>query len=358
MLDSFYARAEQSLQMTLARFRVAGTPYFYEHVAAKETDRKVCELWPYSGLVSAYNALAAHPRFGERYAAGLAEVLAGMEAYYDASAPLPAYDSYILADGGATKYYDDNEWLGIEFVRAYRTLKDPRYLVKARAMFAYSVSGWSEAMGGGIFWRENDPDTKNTCSNGPAAVLALMLYQETREADYLDWAVRILDWLRGLKAPRTGVYLDALKADCSLDERTFTYNTGTPLHAEALLYQITRENNHLSEAAGLAQSAYLHFAAPVAANGQRILPNTPWFNAVLLRGYIELYRVDPAHDPVYLRFFKANLEHAWAHARAADGSFSPDWSGATELNEPVRWLLDQAAMVELYATMDEFTELA
>lgn len=358
MADSLYSRAEQVLQATLERFQVPGTSYFYEHVAAKSSDRKVCELWPYSGLVSAYNALAAHPQQGERYAARLIKVLNGLEAYLDAAVKLPAYDSYILADGGAQKYYDDNEWLGIEFIRAYRTLKDARYLDRARQMFTYALSGWSEAMGGGIFWREDDPDTKNTCSNGPAAVLALLLYQETREADYLDWATRILDWLKPLKAPRLGVYWDAVKADGSVDERTFTYNTGTPLHAQALLYQISGAEVHLNEAKALAEAAYQHFGRPVPGSDLRILPNTPWFNGVLLRGLIELYRVDPAHDPAYLSFFRSNLDHAWTHARATDGSFSPDWSGASELEEPVRWLLDQAAMVEVTAMMDEFADLA
>ena len=85
--------------------------------------------------------------------------------------------------------------------------------------------------------------------------------------------------------------------------------------------------------------------------GQRILPDTPWFNAVLLRGYLALYQVDPAHDPLYLQNMKANLEYAWKHARAADSSFSPDWTGRKDLSNNVRWLLDQAAMVELYALL-------
>ncbi len=353
MTDSFYSRAEQTCAALLTRFRVADTPYFYERVKANPGDRNVCELWPYSGVVSAFNALAAHPVGGLRYQAGLRQVLNGLEAYYDSASPLPAYDSYILAEGGAQKYYDDNEWLGIEFIRAYRTLKDTAYLVKAVEMFRYAVSGWSQSMGGGIFWREDDPDTKNTCSNGPAAVLALLLYEETQDEAYVNWALKILDWNKRLKSPQLGVYLDAVKLDGSIDERTFTYNTGTPLHANALLYKITGERQYLDEAEALADASRRHFARTPGDGGVGIFPNTPWFNAVLLRGYLELYRVDPQHDPVNLGLMKANLEYAWEHARAADHSFTPDWTGQSDLDCEVRWLLDQAAMVELYALLAE-----
>jgi len=353
MSESFYTRAELTCAAMLARFRVKDTNYFYERVKALPTDRKVCELWPYSGVISAYNALAAHPAYGERYYPALRQVLAGLETYYDPAGQPTGYDSYILAEGGAQKYYDDNEWLGLEFIRAFHTLKDNRYLEKAIEMFRYAISGWSDAMGGGIYWREKDPDTKNTCSNGPAAVLALQLYEETQERFYLEWALKILDWLKPLKSPVKGVYLDAIKQDGAIDERTFTYNSGTPIHANALLYKITGENQYLNEANFLAGASYRHFARLEAQSGLKFLPNTPWFNAVLLRAYLELYHVDPSHDPVYLLFIKANLEYAWKHARAADLSFSPDWTGHIDLDSDVRWLLDQAAMVELYALLDK-----
>jgi len=83
MSESFYTRAELTCAAMLARFRVKDTNYFYERVKALPTDRKVCELWPYSGVISAYNALAAHPAYGERYYPALRQVLAGLETYYD-----------------------------------------------------------------------------------------------------------------------------------------------------------------------------------------------------------------------------------------------------------------------------------
>jgi hypothetical protein len=78
---------------------------------------------------------------------------------------------------------------------------------------------------------------------------------------------------------------------------------------------------------------------------------------VLLRGYVALYHADPQHDPKYIETMRANLDHAWTHARGEEGFVNPDWAGdasvqrGTDGKEGVYWLLDQAALVEMYATL-------
>lgn len=342
-------RAELTYRAARERFAVPGQTLFYEHVAAKPDDRAVAYLWPYSGMVSAAAALAAAPGRGQAHLGELERLLAGLEAYWDGAGDPPAYDSYIRAEGGGQKFYDDNEWLGMEFVHAHRLTGKAAYLERARAMFAFALSGWDEAMGGGIYWRQGDPATKNSCSNGPAAVLAMLLHGATGEAAYLEWAQRLLAWMARLKSPETGVYWDSLGADGTVDKRTFTYNTGTPIHAHALLYAATGAAAHLEEARALAAASLAHFYRESPLTGVRVFPDTPWFNAVLLRGYRALYAVDPARDPAYLEAMGAALEHAWEQARAEDGSFAPDMAGAYGVTDPQRWLLDQAAMAELYA---------
>lgn len=353
--DVDLARAEALYQTILASFYVPEFNLYREHSQVLPEDNAFSFLWPYSGMVSAANALAAAPG-GEKYHADLARVLDGLEQYWDERADPPGYDSYVREYGGGQKYYDDNEWLGLDFVDAYRTLGDPVYLEKAKAMFAFAISGWSDDLGGGIYWRENDTATKNTCSNGPAAVLALKLYQETGEQQYLHWAVRILGWLKQLQAP-SGVYWDSLSANRTIDFRTYTYNTGTIIHANALLYAETGEQRYLDEARALADASIAHFLRNDPASGRAFYPDTPWFNAVLLRGYVALYRVDPAHDPRYIETMRANLDYAWRHARGMEGFVNPDWAGdatarrGTDGKEGVYWLLDQAALVEMYATL-------
>jgi uncharacterized protein YyaL (SSP411 family) len=347
-----YQKAQQTYEAVMRAFYVPANNLYREHIEPKPDDKAFSYLWPYSGMISALNALAKVP--GDRqaeYKAALVKVLDGLEQYYDPSAVVPAYDSYVRQFGGGQKFYDDNQWLGLDFLEAYATLKDPRYLEKARITFRHTISGWSNDMGGGVYWRENDPDTKNTCSNGPAAVLALKLYEVTGEKEYLDWALKILDWVKQLKSPDSGVYWDNLTKEGNVDKRTYTYNTGTPLHAYALLYKITKDEKYLTEARALAASSVEHFVRPNAVANGNFYPDTPWFNTILFKGYLALYENDPARDKRYIETMRQNLNWAWENARTDKGLFSPDWSGASGVSNPHKWLLDQAPMVELYALL-------
>jgi hypothetical protein len=347
--------AEQTYKTVMKYYYLEKENLFLENFERKPDDKPNSHLWPYSTMISAVNALAEMPGGGEAYRGDLVRVLDGVEQYWQASGHPPGYTASLQkGKGNGRKFYDDNEWVGLDMVQAYRTLGDPKYLRRAEQIFELVKSGWSEELGGGIYWREwkeNDPPpTKNTCSNGPAAVLALMLYEETRNADYLDWAKKILDWTRKLKAD-SGVYWDHMKSDGTIDKRTFTYNTGTVLHANALLYKITGEKSYLEEARSLAKASLAYFTKPNAAAKISFFPTTPWFNVVLFRGYLELYRVDAEHDRTYIDAMRANVWYAWEHARDERGLFSKDWSGTTGVKDVFKPLLNQAPMVEVFALL-------
>lgn len=334
-----------------SHFLIADFGLYGEHAPVQGEDRAFSFLWPFSGVVSAANArvLAGTADSAED---DLRTVLTNLEQYWDDRSEPPGYDSYVVEYGGGDKFYDDNEWLGIDFVLAYRSLGDESWLEKARAMWTFAISGWSDEMGGGIYWKEHDLSTKNTCSNGPAAVLALMLHEETGEPELLDWAVRILEWTKQLKDPSTGVYLDHIRDDGTIDQATYTYNAGTPIHANALLYRITGDTGYLEEARALARASLDWFAPESTATdrtgGVRVFPNTPWFNSILMRGYVALLEVDPDADRSYVQAMLDFLRLGWSRARSDDGLLSPDWSGAGPSDEP-RWLLDQTPVIEIAA---------
>ena len=67
----------------------------------------------------------------------------------------------------------------------------------------------------------------------------------------------------------------------------------------------------------------------------------------MLRGYIELYQID--RDRTYLDSFDKSLDMAWKNARDEKGLFSTDFTGNT--HDSRKWLLTQAAMVEMYARL-------
>ncbi len=349
--DEMMGRAESTYQRLTAQYAIPGSGNFAEYLEPRLGDLPFATLWPYTSLVAALNTLAARPGERANFEAPLRAALSGLEAYIDPQATPPGYDSYICAQGGGQKYFDDNEWVGIEFIRAYRFLQDPVYLSKAGEAFRFVVSGWDEELGGGIYWRQGDKGSKNSCSNGPAAVLALQLYQETGDHGYLDWAVKMLAWLKPLKSPDSGVYWDNIARNGAIDRRTYTYNTGTVIHANALLFAITGEASYLQEARTLAEASCNHFAIQRRGGALRLYPATPWFNAVLLRGYLALNAVETQSGSSCLDTIRQYLDYAWEHARGADGLFSPDPTGLSGREDPHRWLLDQAGMVEMYASI-------
>ena len=78
-----------------------------------------------------------------------------------------------------------------------------------------------------------------------------------------------------------------------------------------------------------------------------------WFSAVMLRGFIELYQQD--QNRTYLDAFNKSLEYAWNNARDDKGLFSVDLSGNDK--DDKKWLLTQAAMVEMYGRLAGIKEL-
>ncbi len=66
-----------------------------------------------------------------------------------------------------------------------------------------------------------------------------------------------------------------------------------------------------------------------------------------MRGYTEMYYIDK--NPEFLLIFKENLDHVWENVRDENGLFSSDFSG--EVDDQYKWLLDQAALVEMWASL-------
>jgi len=74
-----------------------------------------------------------------------------------------------------------------------------------------------------------------------------------------------------------------------------------------------------------------------------------WFNAILFRGYTELYRLDGNAE--YTGIFRDNMDQLWNYIRDKNGLFSKDWKG--QKDDPYKWLLDQASLVEIWGTLAE-----
>ena len=309
-------------------------------------------LWPYSGTFSAVNALLEST--GNKKYKKLLEnkVLPGLEEYFDTQRTPNAYSSYIQTAPASDRFYDDNVWLGIDFTDIYQITGEQKYLDKAQLIWKFIESGTDNLLGGGIYWCEQKKESKNTCSNAPGSVLAFKLFKATNDSVYFKQGKDLYEWTqKNLQDSTDYLYFDNIRLDGKIGKAKFAYNSGQMMQSAALLYQLTQNPIYLKEAQNVAKECYNYFftdfTTTTGENFKILKQGDIWFTAVMLRGFIELYHIDK--NKTYINAFNKSLNHAWNNARDNKGLFNTDLSGKNKDNK--KWLLTQAAIVEMYARL-------
>ena len=156
------------------------------------------------------------------------QIKPGLDLYWDTTRQPECYQSYPAFAGQNDRYYDDNDWVAIDFCDYYAVTKNKEYLKKAIALHDYIYSGWSDELGGGIYWCEQKKESKNTCSNAPATVLCMKLYKLTKDKKYLDQAMATYQWTRdNLRDPSDFVYWDNKNLQGKIGYAKYTYEQRT-----------------------------------------------------------------------------------------------------------------------------------
>ena len=355
-LDSLYLNYSVDNSSLLRENYPFDEQHTVTYLASEEqanTPNQFSYLWPYSGTFSADNALfeATHDK---KYKKLLdSRVLPGLEEYFDTQRVPNAYSSYIRTAPASDRFYDDNVWLGIDFTDTYQMTQEPKYLDKAQLIWKFIESGTDSILGGGIYWCEQKKESKNTCSNAPGSVLALKLFKATNDSSYFEKGKKLYEWTqRNLQDSTDYLYFDNIRLDGKIGKAKFAYNSGQMMQSAALLYQLTKNPIYLKDAQNIAKECFNYFFTDFtpATNEEafRMLKKGDiWFTAVMLRGFIELYRIDK--DKTYINAFNKSLSYAWDNARDENGLFNTDLSGKSK--DQKKWLLTQAAMVEMYSRL-------
>jgi len=327
-----YAKEYLLLKKQIVRqYYDSSRSYYREHAPVRPDDRPSSYLWPLCALLEAFQAGA-----GVDLASGDVEhTFAIIRKYYDRRPPAAGYASYPPELGGGDRFYDDNQWIGITVMHQYEKTKEKKWLHTGMEIYRFMMTGSDSVSGGGLYWQEGKKNTKNTCSNGPGILLALQLYQATGDSAYLRTATGLYQWVnRWLRTPE-GLYYDNLHLkDHRVDKRIYSYNTGTMLEAAVLFYEITSEPSYLAAAQKMAAGADRYFLK----DGQ--LKDNFWFNAVLLRGFLHLWRVNG--DARYLQAFRGAVDDALSHKTEL---------GLVGKKEGTQNLVPQGGMLELLAHM-------
>jgi uncharacterized protein YyaL (SSP411 family) len=306
--------------------------FFEEYSAGKKQTHSY--LWPLCALIQAANeAEQINPH--ENY---ISPVVQAINQYYTNALPAPAYQASVIKEKKDDCFYDDNQWIAIAYLDIYNRTHEKYFLNVAKQIYDFMMTGYDTAAGGGLYWKYNDKTTKNTCSNGPGILVALQLYKITGDKKYLNTAFQLYNWVNAhLQAPDL-LYYDNIKIpSLKIDSAKYTYNTGTILQSNVLLYNITHKKEYLQKAEAIADAARNFFYK----NGK--LPRNYWFNAVMLRGFIELYKVD--NNKQALAFFYNDADRTWKDERESQNLLGRNANKKT--------LIDQAAMLEIYARLQK-----
>lgn len=323
-------------------------------------------IWGHGGAFSGYAALKeaaeAYPAYKDKIARIYDDrLLKGIDQFRNTrNGKREAYAVYPGA--GDERYYDDNIWVGIDMTDLYLLTKDVKYLTRAKLVWNFILAGTDNVMGGGVYWKE-DGNSKNTCSTAPAAVFAAKLYLATNEQDYLNSAKSLYAWVKQtLQDPSDYLYWDNARLSDQSNPNSalviardkYSYNSGQPMQAAALLYKITGEQTYLTDAQNIAKSAYRKWFVPfnsyTLGESFRILdPGHVWFQAIMFRGFIELYKQDG--NATYVRAYQKTMANAWLSSarNRSTNLINGDFRGGTTQNS---WeILHEGACLEMLSRL-------
>jgi hypothetical protein len=310
-------------------------------------------LWPFSQAFAVTVSMAQIPHMPVSFARELNARLVGLGSYLDTNnsgAPEGLYTSTLAAfDGtvappagpGGTKYYDDNDWIGIELVRAYELTHDRSVLARAEAVMAFEMAGWDtnqeHVCPGGIPFSNSAENTdRNTVTTAPAAQLGAQLYRVTHNPQQLVFAKQAYQWVRACLLTPGGLYADHISPKGVVEPMLWSYNQGTMIGAGALLYQATGDSAYLYDARQTARAALAYFTP------ERLGSEIPFFPSIYFRNVMYLDSI--THDPPGKRLAQPYVDYAWQHLRLANNLFVAG-------SPPSAQLLVQGAIAQIYALL-------
>ncbi len=232
-------------------------------------------------------------------------------------------------------YYDDNAWICIQLIEAYKLLGDKSYLDAAEKNLEFLWTGWDEENGGGIYW-DKTYGGKNSCANGPVAIAFLEAYKLTNNPDYFEKGKKIFDWANTGGLLEGNLYRDSLG-----NHWKAAYNQGVFIHAGAQLYELTGEKQYLEHTQKVVDATVkLMFNAVGKGDKLRVSMNgnpiyKAWCIGWLARGFIKFYEVSDEKDSKPMDYLEKVLDKQLKTKDSKTGYYDPyycsgDWKSENQ----------------------------
>lgn len=292
-------------------------------------------------------ALAAAARLNpDRYAERLTQYADALDVYWKEHNGIAGYD-VLPAPAEPDRYYDDNAWIVLALVEINEMAPNARRLDRAEQTLKFVLSGEDDALGGGVYWREKERTSKNTCSNAPTIAAALRLYQQRPDPQWLAAAERLHAWTVSHLQAEDGLMWDNVKLDGKIDRREYTYNTALMIRACCLFHQINDQPQWLAEAQRMARAAEAKWVQPESG----AIADAGRFAHMLVEAWLAVHALD--HDPHWLDVVRRALGDLHEHRRDEQGRYSGSWDGAGRNRRRGMALIDQASAARAFLVAAE-----
>jgi len=225
------------------------------------------------------------------------------------------------------QWFDDNGWLGLSFMDAWRQTHMTRFLRDAEIAFKYLYTvGW-DPVAGGIWW-DTQRTVKAAESVNTAALLAVELYEARAGASYLTSARRLIAWADdNLLDMNSGLYLNRP------DEGVSISYLESPMLSTFM--RLCRDvDDYCDRVAPLERAILAHFGGA--------LDQPPQFDATYLRYLLDAYQL--SHDPRLYTVAYTNAVRIAQNALDKEGYYSRAWDGSTTGISPGLISVDGAAL--------------
>jgi Glycosyl hydrolase family 76 len=225
------------------------------------------------------------------------------------------------------QWFDDNGWLGLSFVDAYRLTHRHQFLADAEIAFRYMYrNGW-DPDGGGIWW-STQHTVKSAESVNTAALLAVELYELHAGAGYLTAARRLIGWADdNLLDAASGLYDNHPEAGV-----TISYLESPMLSAFMRLCR--DEKLYCDRVAPLTRAILAQYGGD--------LHQPPQFDATYLRYLLDAYQL--SHDSRLYAVAYRNALRVEQYAADGDGYYLKAWDGSMHGVRPGLISVDGAAL--------------
>jgi predicted alpha-1,6-mannanase (GH76 family) len=250
-------------------------------------------------------------------------------------------------------FYDDEDWITLALLHAYKATGDATYLDQAKVVFADIMNAWDTTCcgshPGGIWWEKPTID-KVTAVNAGAVISGSRLYEATQDESYLAFATKVYGYWSTYMVDATSghVYDDIDNAGTINTAWSFTYNEGLFIGAIVELAQATGDTSNMPLAhkvAGYMMSQEIETTAlgTILSDGQ-CSGDGEMFKGIGMRYLRELYAADTTHTE-YRDFLQRSADAAWTLARdPSSGDISCDWAGPFDATTGVVGSLGSAAV--------------